>query len=87
MRRREFIVLAAVGATIWPLVSSAQKAPILIGFLGSQAAPKPSDAQGNAIIQGFLDNGLDDRFHETGLDEASIHGTGIMFVDSSFEKS
>jgi hypothetical protein len=58
MRRREFIVLAAVGATIWPLVSSAQKAPILIGFLGSQAPPKPSDAQGNAIIQGFLDNGL-----------------------------
>jgi hypothetical protein len=30
---------------------------------------------------------LDDRFHETGLDEASIHGTGIMLVDSSFEKS
>ena len=30
---------------------------------------------------------LDDRFHETGLDEASIHGTGIMFVDSSFGKS
>ena len=27
---------------------------------------------------------LDDRFHETGLDEASIHGTGIMLVDSSF---
>src|SRR5467141_499750 len=69
MRRREFIVLAAVGATIWPLVSSAQKAPILIGFLGSQAPPKPSDAQGNAIIQGFLDNGLDDRFHETGIEK------------------
>jgi hypothetical protein len=30
---------------------------------------------------------LDDRFHETGLDEASLHGTGIMLVDSSFEKS
>ena len=30
---------------------------------------------------------LDDRFHETGLDEAGLHGTGIMFVDSSFEKS
>jgi hypothetical protein len=30
---------------------------------------------------------LDDRFHETGLDEASIHGTEIMLVDSSFEKS
>jgi hypothetical protein len=29
---------------------------------------------------------LDDRFRETGLDEASIHGTGIMLVDSSFEK-
>src|ERR1700756_230757 len=27
---------------------------------------------------------LDDRFRETGLDEASIHGTGIMLVDSSF---
>ena len=30
---------------------------------------------------------LDDRFHETGLDEASLDGTGIMLVDSSFEKS
>jgi hypothetical protein len=30
---------------------------------------------------------LDDRFHETGPDEASIHGTGIMLVDFSFEKS
>jgi hypothetical protein len=30
--------------------------------------------------------GLDDRFRETGLDEASIHGTGIMLVDSSFGK-
>jgi len=58
MRRREFIVLAGVGATIWPLASSAQKAPILIGFLGNQAPPKPNDAKGNAIIQGFIDNGL-----------------------------
>jgi hypothetical protein len=30
---------------------------------------------------------LDDRFHETGLDEASIDGTGIKLVDSSFEKN
>jgi hypothetical protein len=30
---------------------------------------------------------LDDRFHETGLDETSLDGTGIMLVDSSFEKS
>jgi hypothetical protein len=33
------------------------------------------------------DRRLDDRFHETGLDETSIHGTGIMLVDSSFEQS
>jgi hypothetical protein len=30
---------------------------------------------------------LDDRFHETGPAAASIDGTGIMFVDSSFEKN
>jgi hypothetical protein len=30
---------------------------------------------------------LDDRFHETGLDETRLDGTGIMLVDSSFEKS
>ena len=30
---------------------------------------------------------LDDRFHETGIDEAMIDGTGSMLVDSSFEKS
>jgi hypothetical protein len=30
---------------------------------------------------------LDDRFHETSLDEAGRHGTGSMLVDSSFEKS
>lgn len=58
MRRRDFVVLAGVGATIWPLGSSAQKAPILIGFLGNQSPPKPNDAQGKAIIQGFIDNGL-----------------------------
>jgi hypothetical protein len=31
--------------------------------------------------------GLDDRFHEAGIVEASIHGTGSMLVDSSFEKN
>jgi hypothetical protein len=30
---------------------------------------------------------LDDRFHETGVDETRIDGTGSTFVDSSFEKS
>lgn len=29
---------------------------------------------------------LDDRFHETGVDEASVDGTRSMLVDSSFEK-
>jgi len=29
---------------------------------------------------------LDDRFHETGVDDAGIDGTGSMLVDSSFEK-
>ncbi len=27
---------------------------------------------------------LDDRFHETGLDESSMHGTEIVLMDSSF---
>src|SRR6201995_1749936 len=34
----------------------------------------------------YMQKYLDDRFRETGLDEASIHGTGIMLVDSSFGK-
>ena len=28
------------------------------GFLGSQAPPPPKDAQGGAIVQGFIENGL-----------------------------
>jgi hypothetical protein len=39
-----------------------------------------------ALDLSWLRSELDDRFRETGLDEASIHGTGIMLVDSSFEK-
>ena len=46
-----------------------------------------ADANGFINVQTLTCAQLDDRFHETGLDEASIHGTGIMFVDSSFEKS
>jgi branched-chain amino acid transport system substrate-binding protein len=37
-------------------------------------------------FRGRLALHLDDRFRETGLDEAGIHGTGIMLVDSSFGK-
>jgi hypothetical protein len=29
--------------------------------------------------------GLDDGFHETGINEASEHGTGRMLVDSWFQ--
>jgi hypothetical protein len=35
----------------------------------------------------LLRSSLDDRFHESGLDEARLHGTGITLVDSLFEKS
>ena len=58
MRRRELILFLGGAAAMSPLTSFAQKAPILIGFLGSQAAPPKGDAQGNAIIQGFIDSGL-----------------------------
>jgi putative ABC transport system substrate-binding protein len=76
VRRREFITLVGGAAVTWPLTALAQKAPIVIGFLGSQAPPPPRDAQGRAIEQGFLENGLvegrdyvvENRF--TGGDEA-----------------
>jgi ABC-type uncharacterized transport system substrate-binding protein len=43
----------------WPLAAWAQKAPVVIGFLGSQAAaPPPKDPQTVALNQGFLDYGL-----------------------------
>jgi hypothetical protein len=39
-----------------------------------------------ALLSHFVTS-LDDRFHETGVDETGIDGTGSMLVDSSFEKS
>jgi 3-oxoacyl-[acyl-carrier protein] reductase len=60
---------------------------------GGKAIAIRADATDSDAVKAAIEKtvaafgGLDDRFHETGLDEASIHGTGIMFVDSSFEKS
>jgi hypothetical protein len=42
------------------------------------------DLKGSNIYK--LNGDLDDRFHETGIDEAMIDGTGSMLVDSSFGK-
>ena len=58
MRRREFITLIGGPAVMWPLASLAQKAPIVVGFLGSQAPPRSNSAEGGAIVEGFRDNGL-----------------------------
>ena len=58
MQRREFITLIGGAAVVWPLASLAQKAPIVVGFLGSQAQPRSNSAEGGAIVEGFRDNGL-----------------------------
>ena len=36
----------------------AEGAPIVVGFLGSQAPPRSNSAEGGAIVEGFRDNGL-----------------------------
>jgi putative tryptophan/tyrosine transport system substrate-binding protein len=58
VQRREFITLIGGAAVVWPLASLAQKAPIVVGFLGSQAPPRSNSAEGGAIVEGFRDNGL-----------------------------
>jgi putative ABC transport system substrate-binding protein len=56
--RRKFLRVAGGAASMYPLTAFAQKMPVVIGFLGGQAQPPPKDPQGNALFQGFVDNGL-----------------------------
>ena len=62
------------------------------GFTAERSEPNTSDMTNLSAphrspeLRGCYSLVLDDRFRETGLDEASIHGTGIMLVDSSFGK-
>ena len=72
MKRREFITLIGGAAVMWPLASLAQKAPIVVGFLGSQAPPRANSSEGGAIVEGFRDNGL-------------IYGRDYVFEDASRE--
>jgi putative tryptophan/tyrosine transport system substrate-binding protein len=58
MNRRELLTIAAGALAASPAVLRAQKRPVVIGFLGGQADPLPTDAQGNALMQGLRDNGL-----------------------------
>jgi putative tryptophan/tyrosine transport system substrate-binding protein len=60
MQRRELFRFIAGLVATWPLALRAQKSPIVIGFLAGQAPPpsQPNDAQYNALMQGFRDNGL-----------------------------
>jgi putative tryptophan/tyrosine transport system substrate-binding protein len=58
MKRRLFIVGFASVIAAWPLELRAQKSPAVVGFLGGQATPAPKDAQGNALLDGFRNNGL-----------------------------
>jgi hypothetical protein len=68
---------------IGPLSQTDQTEPEVEPAVSREAAQR--DAR--ALLSLLVGSHLDDRFHETGVDEASIHGTGIMFVDSSFEQS
>jgi ABC-type uncharacterized transport system substrate-binding protein len=59
MKRRQLIVSFLASVTVaWPLALRGQKAPAVVGFLGGQATPPPKDAQGNALLEGFRNNGL-----------------------------
>ncbi|MBR0697902.1 ABC transporter substrate-binding protein [Bradyrhizobium lablabi] len=58
MDRRGFLRFAGGAAFMWPLTAFAQKAPVVIGFLGGQPQPPSRDPRGIALLQGFADNGL-----------------------------
>lgn len=56
------------------------------GYSGATLVRPGLERVRDLVAEGQVDAVLDDRFRETGRDEASIHGTGIMLADSSFEK-
>jgi hypothetical protein len=58
-----------------------------LNAIGTQLAELDFAKAPNFVINGLKREELDDRFHETGIENASIYGTGSMLVDSSFEKS
>ena len=94
MNRRQFLVAFASGIVAWPFKLQAQKSPVVIGFLGGQAAPPPKDAQGNALMEGFRQNGLilgrdflfearftggdDNRFPELARELARLNAKAIL---------
>jgi putative tryptophan/tyrosine transport system substrate-binding protein len=94
MQRRHFFVVVAGGLTMRPLTLVAEASPVVIGFLGGQTTPPPSDAQGNALMQGFRDYGLipghdfifeprftggdDDRFPELARELARLKARVIL---------
>lgn len=75
MRRREFIILAVVVA-VWPLVTSAQKAPARIGFLGVGAADT------SAIFVEALKAGL----RENGLEEGRDYVLDLGWAEGNYDR-
>lgn len=57
MNRRQVVIALGTVPILWPLKLRAQKSPVVIGFLGGQAPPG-KNSRGEALIEGFHNNGL-----------------------------